>query len=165
VSDPKEPQVRIVDRRWWARGESESVEPDDARERKPTVIEDLQGQLDRAHQQLQAVLTEHRRAADVDNLDRAIAAARGAAAADGSDTLLKGVELVRDLFLTKLEAFGVKRLPTLGGAFDPQLHEAVSMAPAADPAQHGMVTGVLKEGYVIGDDLLRPASVVVGSHE
>ena len=40
---------------------------------------------------------------------------------------------------------------------------AVSMAPVADPAQEGVVIGVMKQGYRIGDELLRPASVVVGT--
>ncbi|PYR36303.1 MAG: nucleotide exchange factor GrpE, partial [Acidobacteria bacterium] len=34
-----------------------------------------------------------------------------------------------------------------------------------DPSQEGIVLGVIKEGYAIGDDLLRPASVVVGRRE
>jgi molecular chaperone GrpE (heat shock protein) len=38
------------------------------------------------------------------------------------------------------------------------------MAPVTDPAQHGVVIAVAKEGYAIGDELLRPASVVVGTH-
>ncbi|MGE3958354.1 MAG: nucleotide exchange factor GrpE [Vicinamibacterales bacterium] len=199
MSDPKEPQLRVIDRRWWARQDADTPstpEPtDEPRERKPTVVEDLESQLARAQEQLAAVLGEHRRASEefeqvkarlrrdvtrevergrrtvlvemlevVDNLDRAIAAARGAAMPDPSDTLLRGVELVRDQFLGKLDAFGVSLLPALGEPFDPQIHEAVSMAPVTDPEQAGLVVAVLKEGYAIGDELLRPASVVVAVH-
>jgi len=100
-----------------------------------------------------------------DNLDRAIAAAQTSELrAESTDTLLRGVELVREQFLSKLEAFGVMRLDSLGVPFDPQVHEAVSMAPVADPAHHGLVVAVAAEGYVIGDELLRPATVVVGTH-
>jgi molecular chaperone GrpE (heat shock protein) len=35
----------------------------------------------------------------------------------------------------------------------------------ADPAQDGTVVAVMKEGYAIGDEILRPAAVVVGTHE
>lgn len=186
--------MRVVDRRWWARGESEdSVE--ESRERKPTVVEELERRLADAQEQLQAVLAEHQRAADefeqvkvrirrdvarevervrrtvlvemlevVDNLDRAIAASRAPTVEDGSATLLRGVELVRDQFLATLDAFGVMRIETLGSPFDPQVHEAVSMMPVIDPAQHGMVVAVAREGYAIGEELLRPASVVVGTH-
>jgi len=196
VTEPKEP-MRVVDRRWWAKPDAESDTPDsadDRRERKPTVVEELEQQLTRSNEQLQAVLTEHRRAAEefeqvklrlrrdtarevergrrtvlaemldvMDNLDRALAAARGSGPGTTS-TLLRGVELVREQFLGKLEGFGVQLLPALHSPFDPQVHEAVSMTPVADPAMHGVVIAVAAEGYVIGDELLRPASVVVGTH-
>jgi molecular chaperone GrpE len=194
VTEPKEPEIRVVDRRWWARGESDDT-AEETRDRKPTVVEELEQRLADAQVQLQDVLTEHRRATDefeqvkvrirrdvtrevergrrvvlvemlevADNLDRAITAARAAANPDASETLLRGVELARDQFLARLESFGVKRLPALGQPFDPQMHEAVSMAPVADPEQSGLVIAIAKEGYSIGEELLRPASVVVGTH-
>jgi len=186
--------MRVVDRRWWARGEPDDS-AEDTRERKPTVVEELEQRLTAAQEQVQAVLIEHRRATEefeqvkvrmrrdvarevergrravlaemlevVDNLDRAIAAARGADSTRGSEPLLRGVELVRDQFLGTLDTLGVSRVETLGAPFDPNLHEAVSMAPVADPAQHGVVIAVSREGYAIGEELLRPASVVVGTH-
>ncbi len=42
-------------------------------------------------------------------------------------------------------------------------HEAVTTAAVTDPAQDGVVVSVIREAYAIGDDLLRPASVVVGT--
>jgi molecular chaperone GrpE len=102
----------------------------------------------------------------VDNLDRAIGAAlrlrSGQARDEHADAaLLQGVELVRDQFLAKLDGFGVKRIASEGAVFDPQLHEAVSAVPAADPAQDGLVVGVVRHGYRIGDEVLRPALVAV----
>src|SRR6478672_3280163 len=119
--------MRVVDRRWWARADSvEDEAVEDTRERKPTVVEELEQRLAEAHEQVQAVLNEHRRAADefeqvkirlrrdtarevergrravlvdmlevADNLDRAIGAARNTSNTDASETLLRGVELVR----------------------------------------------------------------------
>jgi molecular chaperone GrpE len=105
----------------------------------------------------------------LDNLDRAIAAARDSARGgpqpdreSSVETLLRGVELVRDQFLAKLEALGVRRIDALGQMFDAAAHEAVSMAPVSHPEQDGRVVGVAREGYAIGDELLRPAAVVVG---
>ncbi|MBS1820058.1 MAG: nucleotide exchange factor GrpE [Acidobacteria bacterium] len=199
MSDPREPEVKVVDRRWWARQSAEPAAPVAAEEsgaslRKPTVVEELETQLMRANDQLQAVLSEHRRASEefeqikvrirrdtarevergrravlvemldvVDNLDRAIGAARESSSTDASETLLRGVELVREQFLSKLESFGVTRLHALGEHFDPQRHEAVSIAPVTDPSQEGLVVAVVKEGYAVGDELLRPAVVVVAS--
>jgi molecular chaperone GrpE len=96
----------------------------------------------------------------LDNLDRAIGAARDSDVK--ADSLLRGVELVRDQFLAKLEALGVRRVDALGQRFDVTSHEAVSMAPVTDEAQDGRVVAVTREGYAVGDELLRPASVVVG---
>jgi molecular chaperone GrpE len=102
----------------------------------------------------------------VDNLERAIEAARREATASGSasavEPLARGVELVRDSFLSKLQAFGVTRMPALGQKFDAARHEAVTTTPVSDPAEDGVVVAVVKDGYAIGDDILRPASVVVG---
>jgi molecular chaperone GrpE len=97
----------------------------------------------------------------VDNLDRAIDAARSNAAAGRIDTLLQGVDLVKRQFLAKLEGFGVTRIESAGQPFDPALHEAISAVPAASPDQDGLVVGVVRHGYRIGDEVLRPASVAV----
>jgi molecular chaperone GrpE len=95
----------------------------------------------------------------VDDLDRAIAAARAHGA--GAE-LVAGVELVRRNMLARLGQFGVTHAPALGAAFDPNRHDAVALVPVADPAQDGRVIDVMREGYLVGDDTLRPASVAVG---
>ena len=97
----------------------------------------------------------------VDNLDRAIDAARRSASTDGMEALVQGVDLVRRQFLAKLEGFGVTRIESEGQAFDPSLHEAVSTVPASAPDQDGVVVGVIRQGYRIGQDVLRPAAVAV----
>ena len=95
----------------------------------------------------------------LDDLDRAIASAR---TMDHNPEVLSGVELVRKRFLTALAEFGVRHQPAEGMRFDPELHDAVSAVPVADPAQDGIVVGVVSEGYAIGDGVLRPARVAVG---
>jgi molecular chaperone GrpE len=102
----------------------------------------------------------------VDNLERAVSSARSTASAgDAAESVLRGVELVRDQFLVKLAGFGVTRLVAIGQPFDAGRHEAVTTTPVAEAAQDGVVVAVVKEGYAIGDDILRPAAVVVGRHE
>jgi len=178
VADKSEPQVRVVDRRWWAQPEAEptaAADPDAARGPKPTYIEQLERRLDDAQREFEEARVRMRRDMQrelernvraviaelldvVDNLDRAVAAA-----GDDESPLLAGVRLVRDQFLTKLEGFGVARLAALGEPFDASVHEAIATAPVDDPALEGRVVAVVKEGYAIGDDLLRAASVVVGT--
>lgn len=94
----------------------------------------------------------------VDNLDRAIdAARRGGDAA----SLLHGVEMIRQLFLAKLDGFGVTRIDPLGERFDAACHEAVTTVPTEDAAQDHAVVGVLAPGYLVGGEVLRPARVAV----
>jgi len=196
TEETKEPQVRVVDRRWWARDDKGGNDVAATVSTKPTYVEELEHRVDEAKNQLQTYINEHRRSLEefeqvrvrsrrdnarevergkrsvlielldvVDNLDRAIGAAREVGPAPGSDAaenLLRGVELVRDQFLAKLEGFGVVRVPALGQVFDAAHDEAVTTTAVSHPAQDGAVIAVLKEGYAIGDELLRPASVVVG---
>ena len=100
----------------------------------------------------------------VDNLDRAIAAARASSRDASADPLLQGVEMVRQQFLAKLEGFGVKRIDSDGAMFDPMLHEAVTTVPG-DASSDGRIAGVIAQGYRIGDEVLRPAMVAVTKTE
>jgi molecular chaperone GrpE len=45
--------------------------------------------------------------------------------------------------------------------FDPAKHEAVSTSPATEAAPAGHIVGVIRPGYLIGDEVLRPAMVAV----
>jgi len=76
-------------------------------------------------------------------------------------TIHDGVDLVERKFWKELEAIGVRRVAETGVPFDPNLHEAVTVRPAAAPAQDHTVGAVLQAGYKVGDALIRPARVVV----
>jgi molecular chaperone GrpE len=95
----------------------------------------------------------------VDDLDRAIAAAK---THTESLDVAAGLELVRRSVLARLGQLGVKLAPALGEKFDPQRHDAMATVPVTDPAQDGRVIDVMREGYLIGEDTLRPAGVAVG---
>jgi len=95
----------------------------------------------------------------VDDLDRGIAAARKHVE---SADVVTGLELVRRNLLAQMKQFGVEHAPALGEPFDPRRHEAIALVPVTDPAQDGRVIDVMREGYSIGDDTLRPAGVAVG---
>ena len=72
-----------------------------------------------------------------------------------------GVDLVERKFWKELEPLGVRRVDQVGVPFDPNLHEAVTTAPADEPTKDHTVGVVLQAGYQIGNVLLRPARVVV----
>lgn len=97
----------------------------------------------------------------VDDLDRAIAVARERTE---DSAMLQGVELVRKRFIDKLAHHDVTHRPSQGCRFDPAVHEAMSIVPVADASLDGVIIGVVREGYEIGDEVLRPAAVAVGRH-
>lgn len=76
---------------------------------------------------------------------------------DGA-TWSEGIELVYRKFLSVLEAEGVVPMKAEGENFDPNLHEAISQEPN-DEFESGQVIEVLRNGYLIGERVLRPASV------
>ena len=57
--------MKVVDRRWWARGEPDAPPAEEeSRDRKPTVVEDLEQQLQNTQEQLATMRAEYRRATD-----------------------------------------------------------------------------------------------------
>ena len=95
----------------------------------------------------------------LDNLDRTI---RAAHASRSDPAMLEGVRLVRQQLEGVLRGFGVERIDALGRRFDPNVHEAISMVPVADPQRHGVVVHEVEPGYRFGGRLLRAARVGVG---
>ncbi len=93
----------------------------------------------------------------MDSLERAIEAF-------GDDEALasmrEGVEMTMNMFLSGLEKFKMEQVNPLGEAFDPALHQAMSMVEAAD-AEPNSVIAVMQKGYTLHGRLVRPAMVVV----
>lgn len=101
----------------------------------------------------------------LDNLDRAIEQGVADSTNNTDDKLkamLEGVELTRKGLISTLEKFEVSPLASVGQAFNPNEHEALTMEPSEEvPANH--VTREFLKGYTFKDRLLRPAKVVVSS--
>jgi molecular chaperone GrpE len=93
----------------------------------------------------------------VDNLERAVGAARGGG---NGNPIVEGVEMVLRSLLDFLKTHGVTQLTSVGQPFDPQQHEAVDQI---ESSQHppNTVVSEFHRGYQIGDRLLRPARVAV----
>jgi molecular chaperone GrpE len=95
----------------------------------------------------------------LDDFERALAHAE-AEEGDAEHHLTAGIRLVQLKMLDALRRAGIEPFTPLGEPFDPHLHEAVAQQPA-DGAQQGTVLEVLQNGYRLGEDVLRPARVVV----
>jgi molecular chaperone GrpE len=92
----------------------------------------------------------------VDNLERALEAG-----ADGG-SLAEGVEMVLGGLRETLSRNGVEVVDPKGEKFDPQWHEALSAQPV-EGAEPGTVVEVMQKGYKLGEQLVRPARVVVSA--
>jgi len=94
----------------------------------------------------------------VDNLERAI----GAADAENEvvKPLLEGVEMTHKSFLDTVQKFGLELVDPAGEAFNPELHQAMSMQESAEHAPNTVIA-VMQKGYALNGRLLRPAMVMV----
>ena len=73
-----------------------------------------------------------------------------------------GVDAINRSFESFLSGEGVVRFDSVGEKFDPRLHEAL-MRTETDDHPSETVIRVMRAGYKIGDDVLRPALVEVAA--
>lgn len=123
---------------------------------KKQAARDRQDAIERTRRQMLSLVL-----GVVDNLERAMAF--GDRAADGSaKSLLEGLRMTHRQILDQLRAIGVRPIEAVGTRFDPRLHEAVAVIPPAQAHQPaGTVAGETLKGYLLNDDVLRPAKVAV----
>lgn len=104
----------------------------------------------------------------LDNIDRAIDAAKAAAAEDGEvdeteDKMLQGLELIKKQAADVLAKINVTEIECeRGTAFDPNLHEAV-MHTEDDSLGENEVAQVFQKGYILKDRVVRHAVVQVAN--
>jgi molecular chaperone GrpE len=100
-----------------------------------------------------------------DNLARALEALSPdvrAGLGEGARHLVEGVEITQKELHAALQRCGVKPIVVEpGSGFDPNLHQAASQIPSDKPS--GTVVEVLQGGWVIGERVLRAATVVVSA--
>lgn len=98
----------------------------------------------------------------LDNLERAIEAARSAGENEG--TLLKGVEMTLRGFEEALEKLGMERVDAATGTlFDPEMHNAVMMTPADDEHAEGTIIECFQTGFAVKGKVVRYAMVRVAN--
>ncbi len=96
----------------------------------------------------------------LDDLERALQAAGLDPEGDSEDALAHGVILVFRSLRESLGKHGIEAVDPTGEKFDPQVHEALS-TQAAEGAESGTVVETMQKGYMLGEQLIRPARVVV----
>ena len=180
-------ELKVTDRRWWARGEEDPAAAEEPK-LKPAYVEELEQKIAVKDLEIQQLIARYKSASDefeqararlrkevtkdvergrrsliegfldvLDNLDRALDAAGDRTA----DPFVQGVSMVRQQFLSTLEGLGVRPISPLGQPFDPARHEAVTSVASTGSTAAGTVVGVIRTGYLIGEEVLRPAQVAV----
>ena len=96
----------------------------------------------------------------MDNFERAIKAGENNSDIQNSE-YYKGIELIHKQFIDFIHDNGVEEIECLGGEFNPNLHEALTMVEIPD-CEHEKIVEVYAKGYKLNDELLRTAKVIVG---
>ncbi len=96
----------------------------------------------------------------IDNLERSLSHLPPGGQNEALDALRQGVEMVLKQFLGVLDKYDVRPFDSIGQAFDPKRHEALSRQET-DAAAPGTVLSEAHRGYLLHDRLLRPALVTV----
>ncbi len=188
-SKPEPPEFQVIDKRHFL--EIDNIDAADRaaveeKPRYPSYVEELMGKMaemerrfaekkDQIDQEIARAKcrleTDFERRLDLekqkillpflevlDNLQRAIASGRAAAA----ESLLEGVQMTANLFLSKLQSLGVEPIAAQDLPFDPNLEQAVGTVPVEDAGKDGIVVEEVQPGYCMNGRLLRPARVRVG---
>ena len=147
--------------------EVDEIEPlrralEEERQRNLRLLADFDNFRRRVAREQEVARREGRRAAllpllpVLDTLERALAA--GSVDPD----FYEGVAATHRLFIAALREAGAEPVESVGQPFDPKVHEAVATVPAAG-VEPGTVVREVRRGWRLGDELLRPAQVVVAT--
>jgi len=93
----------------------------------------------------------------MDDFERAIGSLKNEL---GEEDSVRGIELINMKLIDILEKEGLKEIYPYGETFDPNFHEAVMQTPS-DEHEDNTVIEVLQKGYMMNNNLLRPAMVKV----
>lgn len=93
----------------------------------------------------------------LDNFERAM---QSVPAAEDSESLQKGLEMVYKTLVEATEKEGLQVIEAEGVAFDPNIHQAV-MTENDETKETGLILQELQKGYRYKDRVLRPSMVKV----
>lgn len=92
-----------------------------------------------------------------DSMERGLEVSADAATVE---TLVEGQELTLKMLSKVMQDHHLEVIDPAGEAFDPEVHEAVTVLPSPD-LDENTVMEVIQKGYRLHDRLVRPAMVVV----
>jgi len=129
------------------------------------AMADFENYKKQMEKRVQMIVSDHRKSVllrflpVMDNLERALQFNQS-----GDDKLRGGIEATLRGFESVLNSEGVKPIDVKGKPFDPRIAEAIGTLPAPDGVDDDTVLEVAERGYMMGEELLRPAKVLVAKH-
>jgi molecular chaperone GrpE len=102
----------------------------------------------------------------IDNLERTLKAAEGAADASADekakafDSFVEGVSMIEKNLVSQLEnKWQLKRFDSAGTVFDPERHQAIQAAELSPDVEEEIVVEDFQKGYTLRGRVIRPAMV------
>jgi molecular chaperone GrpE len=80
---------------------------------------------------------------------------------EDAESLRKGMLMIRQKLDQLFAEMDYQRIETVGKPLDPEVHEAVAVVAAPDPAKRGLIVEEISPGYKRGKILVQPARVIV----
>lgn len=94
----------------------------------------------------------------IDNFEFGIESAKK----HGSNEIVSGFQMVYTQLKNVLENFGVTQINAVGENFDSSMHDCVKVENS-DSISDGKIISVVRNGYILNDKVVRPASVIVSN--
>ena len=80
-----------------------------------------------------------------------------------NETVIEGINLIYNKLFNTLQVKGLKPMESaVGAAFNSELQEAITQAPAPSEEFKGKVMDVVEKGYMLNDKVIRFAKVIIG---
>lgn len=95
----------------------------------------------------------------LDDFDRALESVK-----DEGDHFQSGVRLIYAGLSDILKQTGLREIESLNQSFNPLYHEAIGEIESGD-VEEGNIAQVVQKGYMLNDELLRPAKVLVAKRK
>ena len=97
----------------------------------------------------------------IDDFERGIANMKNA---EDVKSVKQGVDLIFNKFKGVLEGEGLKPMESyVGKELDPDLHEAITQAPAPNKKLKGKIMDEIEKGYYLNDKIIRYTIVIIGA--
>ena len=82
---------------------------------------------------------------------------------DDAHAVRESIDIIHSKLQKTLNQKGLTPMETKGGAFDPDLHEAITQIPVPSDDLKGKIVDEVERGYYLGDKVIRHAKVVLGA--